>query len=84
MTDFEVYNGNMDMLLFLQNETQLIFAYILCVLAFAGKSPGGDVYKRQVLPRMAALREPCDQAEACTAENYWPFPTYGELLFGVK
>ena len=38
----------------------------------------------EVLPRMAALREPCDQAEACTAENYWPFPTYGELLFGVK
>ena len=38
----------------------------------------------EVLPRMATLREPCDQAEACTAENYWPFPTYGELLFGVK
>ena len=37
-----------------------------------------------VIPRMDALRGPCDAAEECTAADYWPFPTYGELLFGVK
>ena len=37
-----------------------------------------------VLPAMEALRTPCDQAEAVTAKSYWPFPTYGDLLFGVK
>ena len=26
----------------------------------------------------------CDQAEAVTAKSYWPFPTYADLLFGVK
>ena len=26
----------------------------------------------------------CDKAEQYTAADFWPFPTYGELLFGVK
>ena len=37
----------------------------------------------QILPAMDTLRSPCDQAEGCTAAGYWPFPTYGDLLFGV-
>ena len=37
----------------------------------------------EVLPKMAALRAVCDEAETVTAASYWPFPTYGDLLFGV-
>ncbi len=37
-----------------------------------------------VLPKMAALRAVADEAETLTAEEVWPFPTYGELLFGVR
>ena len=37
-----------------------------------------------VLSKMAALRTVADEAETLTAEKYWPFPTYGELLFGVR
>ena len=37
-----------------------------------------------VLPRMNELRAVADEAEIMTAEKYWPFPTYGDLLFGVK
>ena len=37
-----------------------------------------------VLPRMSKLRIPCDQAELLTAKSYWPFPTYGDILFSVK
>ena len=36
-----------------------------------------------LLPSMAALRAPCDEAETLTAADCWPFPTYGDLLFGV-
>ncbi len=36
-----------------------------------------------VIPAMAALRQPCDQLEMLTDTNYWPFPTYGKLLFGI-
>lgn len=37
-----------------------------------------------VLGKMASLRAAADEAETVTAEKYWPFPTYGELLFGVR
>jgi glutamine synthetase len=37
-----------------------------------------------VLLKMSELREACDEAETLTAEEYWPFPTYGDLLFGVR
>ena len=37
-----------------------------------------------VLGKMAALRAVADEAETQTSEKYWPFPTYGELLFSVK
>ena len=38
----------------------------------------------RVLPAMDALRAPCDKAETLTAESDWPFPNYGDLLFGVR
>ncbi len=38
----------------------------------------------EILPKMAKLRVVCDEAETLTAEKYWPFPTYDELLFGVR
>ena len=37
-----------------------------------------------VLGKMAALRAVADEAETHTAQEYWPFPTYGDLLFGVR
>ena len=37
-----------------------------------------------LLPAMSELRVPCDQAEMLTAKSYWPYPTYADLLFGVK
>ena len=40
-------------------------------------------FKETVLPAMEALRETCDQMERITAEEYWPYPTYNELLFYV-
>ena len=38
----------------------------------------------RVLPLMAELRLVCDEAETLTAKSYWPFPSYADLLFGVK
>ena len=37
-----------------------------------------------VLSLMGELRLSCDEAEALTSKNYWPMPTYADLLFGVK
>lgn len=37
-----------------------------------------------VLPEMCKLRAYCDEAETVTAKDYWPYPSYGDLLFSVK
>lgn len=37
-----------------------------------------------VLAKMGELRLACDEAETVTAKKYWPFPTYGDLLFSVR
>ncbi|MBR4733422.1 MAG: glutamine synthetase III [Lachnospiraceae bacterium] len=58
--------------------------------AVAGLSKAKDTIKEselirdKVLPKMAELRKPVDEAETITAKDYWPYPSYGDLLFGVK
>ena len=37
-----------------------------------------------LLGKMYELRLACDEAETVTAKSYWPFPTYGDLLFGLR
>jgi len=37
-----------------------------------------------VLNTMEDLRSVCDEAEQVTAKKYWPYPSYGDLLFGVR
>ncbi|MCR5529143.1 MAG: glutamine synthetase III [Saccharofermentans sp.] len=43
-----------------------------------------DEYKTVIKSQMEALRASCDKLETETAAEFWPFPTYGELLFAVR
>ena len=43
-----------------------------------------DMIRDTILDKMGELRIACDEAETITAKKYWPFPTYGDLLFSVK
>lgn len=40
-------------------------------------------YKQTVFTAMQELRAVADELEVHTAKQYWPFPTYGDLLFSV-
>ena len=58
--------------------------------AVDGLSEAGDAAREselirdRVLPQMNLLREYVDAAESITAEEYWPYPSYSDLLFGVQ
>ncbi len=41
-------------------------------------------YRTDVIPIMDNLRKTADEMEVNTADKYWPFPTYGAILFSVK
>ena len=38
----------------------------------------------KVLPKMASLRAAVDEAETMVAEKEWPYPSYCDLMFGVR
>lgn len=40
-------------------------------------------YKDEVVPAMAALRAPIDRLEMIVGKQYWPVPSYGDLMFEV-
>jgi glutamine synthetase len=42
-----------------------------------------ESYLEKVIPLMERIRNKVDTMETLTASEYWPFPTYGELLFGI-
>lgn len=43
----------------------------------------GQFYANTVFPTMQQLRTTVDELEASVAKEYWPYPTYGEMLFSV-
>ena len=40
-------------------------------------------YKDTVVAKMDALRRLVDEMEALTAREFWPFPTYGDIMFRI-
>ena len=40
-------------------------------------------YKNNIFPGMQELRAVADELETLVGEEYWPFPTYGDLLFKI-
>ena len=53
------------------------------VRAIASLKERATAYAHQVLPAMQQLRAVVDKTEVNCAKQYWPFPTYGELLQSV-
>lgn len=42
-----------------------------------------ECYRDDVIPAMNDLRDKVDKMETMTASEYWPLPTYGDMLFRV-
>ncbi|MBQ8498097.1 MAG: glutamine synthetase III [Clostridia bacterium] len=41
-------------------------------------------FEQDVLPKMKAIRSEVDRAERITSLDAWPYPTYADMLFGVR
>ena len=49
-----------------------------------GAQQRGRYYRDVVFNEMEATRAVADEIESLVGERYWPYPTYGKLLFSVK
>lgn len=68
----EIYNRN--------KELMSVLASTVCLPNVVDKA---YAFKKSVIPLMDGLRNVVDEAEGLTASDYWPYPGYSELLFGV-
>ena len=59
-------------------------SYVLEVSSAGDIAQEAAAVRDVILCKMGQLRLACDEAETLTPKKYWPFPTYGDLLFGVR
>lgn len=55
-----------------------------CVHTLGEDMQAAREYHDKILMLMQALRATCDSLELATAREYWPMPTYGDILFSVN
>lgn len=68
----------------LYNKVEKLDASVKTALNMAEGQEQAEFYHDTVLAEMDAVREIADEMEKYTAEEYWPFPTYGDLLFSIQ
>jgi len=51
--------------------------------AIEGNKERANAFRVEVVPAMAALRDPADKLEMIVDKEFWPMPSYGDLIFEV-
>ena len=59
-------------------------ADVEAVPACQGFEVESHYYHDVVVRAMEALRTVVDETELMVSSKYWPYPSYGEMLFGVR
>ena len=65
-------------------KTKELKAAIDDVKKMHGAERVAKAYAKKVLVKMEELRTLVDTMESMMTKEYWPMPTYGDLLFSVK
>ncbi len=56
---------------------------VVHTMDFGDVKAGAQYYKNEVCTAMETLRKTTDELEIICGKEYWPYPTYSELLFSV-
>ena len=54
-----------------------------CAMAGATSEEKATVFAGRVIPVMEVLRRKIDAMEVLTADDYWPLPNYGDMMFRI-
>ena len=58
--------------------------YLKKTLNISDVKAQSEYVRDNILKDMEILRKSADETEVLTDAEYWPFPAYDELLFGVR
>jgi glutamine synthetase len=67
----------------LYDETEKLSSLLVRVEECNGNLETAQFYRNSILPAMESARDFADSLELLVGKEYWPFPTYSDLLFGV-
>jgi glutamine synthetase len=67
----------------LYKKMETLEASVVDEKAFADILEEAKYYRNTVFAGMESTRETADAIESLVGEKYWPYPTYGDLLFSV-
>ena len=67
----------------LYKETEALQADVDKAVGFADVQEEANYYRNVVFAQMEKTRAVADELELSVGKKYWPFPTYGDLLFSV-
>lgn len=62
------------------NKTEVLQSLMKEISTLKGKNLAMS-YSEKIIPSMNSLRKVIDEAETIVAADYWPYPSYGEMLF---
>lgn len=43
-----------------------------------------NIFKNTIIPIMGEIRKAVDEGECAMSSEYWPYPSYADLLFGIR
>lgn len=85
--DASVQKELLDRVTALLNEMNTAFAHLKTVTAKASEfieiSQRAAYFRNEVTTAMSALRTPADALEMIVDKKFWPFPSYGDMIFEV-
>ncbi|MGD9569583.1 MAG: glutamine synthetase III [Sedimentibacter sp.] len=67
----------------LYSDTEILDNLLIEVKNFEDIKKAASFYRNSIFSKMQEIRITVDELEINTAQKYWPYPTYGELLFSV-
>ncbi len=67
----------------LHRKTEALDVALLAARVPEDNKARAELYRDKILPAMQELRAVADEIETIVGAGYWPYPTYGELLFSV-
>ncbi len=65
------------------SETEKLFNAVNKAKESSNSVEKAEISKSEIIPIMDTIRKFVDEAETVTSAEYWPYPSYGKMLFSV-
>ncbi len=69
---------------FIYNKTNDLEKVLSSIKSAANTVEEANMFRDTIIPLMNEIRKAVDEAESNMSSEYWPYPSYADLLFGIR